>query len=84
MTDTPLDVVQDDRARYMALSPSDRVVMACAMFDSAKSLASAGIQADYPGISEVDLRIALFDRFYGRDVTADDRATIVERIRSGR
>ncbi len=84
MTDTPLDVAQDVRARYMALSPSERVVMACAMFDSAKLLAAAGIRADRPGISEVDLRIALFDRFYGRDVTAEDRATIVERIRSGR
>jgi len=57
--------------------------MASAMFDSAKALAAAGIRASHPDISECDLRIALFDRFYGRDVTPEVRARLVERIRSG-
>ncbi len=84
MTDTPPDVARDVRERYRALSPTERVVMACAMFDSAKALATAGIHASHPGISAVELRVALFDRFYGREVAPDDRVTIVERIRSGR
>ena len=84
MTDTAPDVVREVRERYRALSPSERVVMTSGMFDTAKALAVAGIQAANPGISEVDLRIAVFDRFYGRDVTTADRVAIVERIRAGR
>jgi hypothetical protein len=84
MRDTPPDVVRRVRDLYQQRTADERVRMACSMFDAAKALAEAGIRAARPDISEVDLRIRLFDRFYGQDVGAVDRAAIIERIRQGR
>jgi hypothetical protein len=84
MTDTTPDVAALVRERYRQMTPSARVEMACAMFETAKALATAGIRASQPDISEIDLKIAIFDRFYRRDVSEADRAAVTDRIRAGR
>lgn len=84
MNDTPPDVARAVRVMYQSRTPDERVRMACGMFDTAKALATAGIRLNTPGISDVDLRIALFERFYSRDVDARARAAIIGRIREGR
>lgn len=84
MIDTPPDVVGRVRDLYQQRSPDERVRMACSMFDAAKALAEAGIRAASPGISESDVRIRVFDRFYGQDISPADHPAIYERIRQGR
>ena len=83
MNDTPPDVAAAFTALFMARTPSDRVTMACEMFDLARTLVIAGIRADRPDISEDDLRVAVFERTYGGDFSPEARARIIARLRSG-
>jgi hypothetical protein len=84
MTDTPPDVAREVARRYQQLSPTERLLIATAMFDSARALVASGLRGASPGMTEIELRVALFDRFYGRDVSPQDRRAIIERIHAGR
>ena len=81
MTDTPPEVEVRLRELFMQRSGSDRVRMACEMFDLARALMVAGIRAEEPGISDVELRVRVFERTYGSDFDADARARIIARLR---
>ncbi len=48
-------------------SGSERVVAACRMFETARTLLAAGIRSREPGISEVDLRLRVFELTYASD-----------------
>jgi hypothetical protein len=82
MNDTPPDV----RAAFMALlmqrSDGERAMMTFEMFDMARALMTADIRARHPDIAEPDLRVLIFERTYGSDFDAADRAHIAQRIRS--
>lgn len=77
-----LDWARDTRSEIQ-LRDVRSVLQACPDLDW-DYLATAGIRAARPGLSDVDLRIALFDRFYGRDVSPADRLAVIARIRAGR
>ena len=64
------------RKRIMALSPERRLAMACSMFQTAKSLARAGILQSGP-LPESEVRRQLFLRFYGSEFTIEERARIL-------
>jgi hypothetical protein len=53
------------------------------MFDSARAIAIGAIRAAWPGISDAELRVELFDRLYGDDVDSEQQRTIRERLASG-
>jgi hypothetical protein len=59
---------------FAGRSGSDRVRMACGMFDAAKLLVAADIRAQHPDISPADLRRRMFDRLYFGDFDADTRS----------
>ena len=81
------DSSPDIEARLDALcaqrSGSDRVRMACEMFTLARTLMVANIRAEQPDISDSDLRVTIFERTYGDDFDAAERARIIERLRAG-
>jgi hypothetical protein len=54
--------------------------MACSMFGTAKALASASIRETRPDISDMDLRRALFLRFYGHEFSPARREQILAAI----
>ena len=77
----PLDSAPDIDARYRemmhARSASERVVMACAMFDVAR----AAILSSLPdGSDDGTRRVQLFRRLYGRDFDGETAARIAEHI----
>jgi hypothetical protein len=74
MKDTSADAAFT--ALFAARSGSDRVRMACGMFDAAKALMAAGIRSQCPGISAADLRLRMFDRLYSGDFDPDTRVRI--------
>jgi hypothetical protein len=82
MNDTPPDVGRMFTTLMMQRSEGDRAMMAFEMFDLARSLMTADIRAREPGISDVELRVQIFDRTYGADFEVADRTRVVERIRS--
>ena len=81
MNDTSPDVAAQFDALMARRSGSDRVRMACEMFDLARALAVAGIRADHPGISGNDLRVRLFERLYGDDFSDEERSRILAALR---
>jgi hypothetical protein len=82
MNDTPLDVQRTFTALMMQRSEHDRAMMAFEMFDLARTLMTADIRARHPGISDVELRVQIFERTYGSDFDEADRARIVQAIRA--
>lgn len=84
MNDTPPDVDEQFAALFRQRSGSDRVRMACEMFDLARALMVANIKAQHPGIADAALRVKLFERMYGSDFTPDERIRIIARLREQR
>ncbi len=76
MNDTPPEVAAELDALMAQRSGSDRVRMACEMFDLARKLVVADIRARNRGISETLVRVLLFERLYGNDFSSDERARI--------
>jgi hypothetical protein len=64
MNDTSEDVARQYDAMLLALPPGRRVSMALAMFDTAKTLAEAGLRAQ--GVTDPrEIRRRLLIAFYG-------------------
>lgn len=82
MTDTPPAVSSRYTADLLRESPARRIEMACEMFGSAKALALAGLRLHSTGPSDSDVRIALFVRFYGGDLSPENRARAEAHLRA--
>lgn len=80
MTDTPPEVANRLQSLYAAQSGSARVRMMCEMFSLARALIVADLRRREPEISEQELRIRIFERTYGEDLTDAQRCRIIERL----
>ncbi len=69
--DTSPEMAQKYKDLIMALSPGQRLLMGCEMFDTAKALMEAGLAIE-PNPKNLSLRIRLFHRLYGRDFSPDE------------
>ena len=78
VTDTAPDVMSRYRAMLLARSPSERIVMACGMFEAARALVLSRIS---PTATAIDRRVHLFVRTYSGDFDADTAARVIARIR---
>jgi hypothetical protein len=76
MTDTPPDVEARYQRMLLALSPEQRVRMACQMLASAKVLIRAGAA----GTQGEALRREIFLRLYGDDFTGAQREAAIAAI----
>lgn len=81
MNDTSPEIAAEFDALMAQRCGSDRVRMACEMFDLAQRLAVAGIRADDPTIADKRLRVRLFERLYGDDFSEESRARIAAMLR---
>lgn len=80
MNDTPEDIEIKYREMLFSRSPAERLRMASSMFDSARTLATAGILAEQPGVTPGELRAKLFLRFYGSDFPASECQRILSKL----
>lgn len=81
MSDTAPDVETYLAARFAALSPGQRVAMACGMFSTAMRVARAGILAAEPDLDEAAVRLRLLQRFYGDELSRDAMVAVATRDR---
>jgi hypothetical protein len=77
-SDTTPEVEGRYRAMLRARTPSERVVMACGMFDLARATVLASCS---PNMDQGERRVHLFMRFYGADFDVDTASRIAERLR---
>jgi len=75
-SDTSRAMQEKYRGMLMAMAPGERLAACCAMFDTAKTLALAGL-ADEPDPQGLSLKARLFLRLYGRDFPPEERRRIV-------
>ncbi|MGH9338542.1 MAG: hypothetical protein ACRD1R_02885 [Acidobacteriota bacterium] len=80
MKDSSPEVERIYREMMMKKTASERLRMACDMFETAKEIATAQLAGDKPE----DLRERLFERFYGSEFTSEERSRIRARIRARR
>lgn len=80
MNDTSPKIEALYHAMLMARSGAERLLMACAMFDDARSIVEDSIRTAHPDIDEGALRQAVFLHFYGHEFTPDERARIMTGI----
>ena len=77
MIDTSIEMENKMREMIMSLSPGERLKMACDMFESAKTLAIAGITDRYGKLTDIEMRVMLFVRMYGEDFSLEERSKII-------
>ncbi len=81
MKDTPAEVDALFRTMVLAVSPAERVAMACRMFETAKALIRAGIEDEYGPLPPDRLREYMFLRLYGQDFGEEEKAKIISSLR---
>jgi hypothetical protein len=64
----------------MSLSPGERLMMACRMYDTAKTLVIAGIRMQMPKATEAQVRAQFFLRMHGTDFTPEELAKIMREL----
>jgi hypothetical protein len=81
LTDTSAEATALHRRLLSARSGEQRLRMASDMFEAARRLVLASLPDDVAA-DPVERRVALFRRFYGRDLAPEVVERIVARIRS--
>ena len=80
MKDTPAGIDAKFRELMMSRSPSERVAMACRMFQTGKSLIQAGILQEHGKLQPEELRRRTFLRLYAQDFAQDEREQIAKSL----
>ena len=82
MRNTPPDVDERYRAMLMARPDEERLIMGCAMRDTAHALVEASLREQTPNATEATIRKGLFLRFYGHEFDAETCTKILAAIES--
>jgi hypothetical protein len=80
MDDTSAIAKQSYEAMIMSLSPGERLLMACRMYDTAKTLMIAGIRMQMPDANEAQVRAQFFLRMHGTDFAPEELAKIMREL----
>lgn len=80
MNDTNPAIEEMFRNMMMAKSAEERLRMGFEMYAMSRKIVIASILKDNPEISEKEMKISLFNRFYGNDLPPDTKQKFIERI----
>jgi len=80
MKDTSPDMDERYRALLMQRTGEERLIMGCAMRDTARTLVEASLREKDPQLSAANLRRGVFLRFYGHEFDPETRAKILTAI----
>lgn len=80
MNDTAPEIAEIVRARLLARSAAERVLMGSRMFAAARAM----VLASFPsGLSEIEIKRRLCERLYGKEVEVDAFVEHLESIQPG-
>jgi hypothetical protein len=82
MKDTPPEMDARYQDMLMQRSGEERLMMGCAMRETARALVEASIREQDPQANLETIRKGLFLRFYGHEFDADSRTKILAAIES--
>ena len=81
MKDTSPHMEQKFREMLMTRSNEERFMMGISMFDTARHIVISSIKHENPDISEEELRVQIFLRFYGSDFSTVEKKKIIAYLR---
>ena len=81
MKDTSPHIEQKFREMLMARSNEERMLMGISMFYTAQHIVISSIKNEHPNISEEELRVQIFLRFYGSDFSDGEKEKIIAYLR---
>lgn len=67
MTDTPDFIYKKQFDIIFSKTPQERFLMGFEMIESVKRMVENSIRKESPSISDIDLRVAVFKRYYQND-----------------
>jgi hypothetical protein len=82
MNDTSTEMDQRYRAMLMQRTGEERLIMGCAMRDTARAIVEASLRERDPQATVETIRKGLFLRFYGHEFDTETRAAILAAIES--
>jgi len=82
MNDTSSEMDQRYRVMLMQRTGEERLIMGCAMRDTARAFVEASLRAQDPQATVEGIRKGLFLRFYGQEFDAESQAKILAAIES--
>jgi hypothetical protein len=82
MNDTAPEIDERFRAMLLARTGEERLIMGCAMRETARALVEASLLQQDPHANVEALRKGLFLRFYGHEFNAETWAKILAAIES--
>lgn len=82
MNDTSSEMDQRYRGMLMQRTGEERLIMGCAMRDTARAFVEASLRAQDPQATVESIRKGLFLRFYGQEFDAESQAKILAAIES--
>lgn len=83
MNDRSADMEVRYRAMLMQRTGEDRLIMGCAMRDTARAFVEASLREQDPQATEATIRKCSFLRFYGHEFGAPTREKILAAIERG-
>ena len=81
MQDTPEEILKIQQAIFMRKTPSERFMMGIEMIEEVIKLVEASIRTSSPGISDLDLKIERFKRFYSNDFSTQEMNNIIDHLK---
>ena len=80
MNDTPPEMDERYRAMLLNLTGEERLIMGCAMRDTARAMVEASLREQDPNATVETIRKGVFLRFYGHEFDDQTRAKILAAI----
>ena len=81
MIDTSIEIDEYMHKLSKSKSGEERLIMGCSMFDFSKEIVKSSIKNKNSDINDKDLKIELFNRFYGADFSPRNRQKIQTHLR---
>ncbi len=82
MRDTTDEMAQKQREILFNKTPEERFIIGAQMIDSGRLIVESSIKQEFPDISEIDLKIAVFKRYYKNDFSNSEIEKIISSMRT--
>ena len=82
MNDTSAEMEERYRAMLLKRTGEERLIMGCAMRDTARAMVEASLREQDPNATVETIRKGVFLRFYGHEFDQETRARVLVAIES--
>ncbi len=77
MNDTTIEMRKKQLEIIFSKSPKERFMLGVEIINSVKTIVENSIKLENPGISEIELKIAVFKRYYSKDFSKKELNKII-------